>query len=501
MSRSLVQLGALLALRWQMARSAGVRLTVVLGCAFVAWLLVQAAQVGERIDAAALGTAVQLAPATYLGFGVLAVLAPLAAGGSSELVPPDELVTFPVRPLTHFAGGLLLAPFNLVWIAQLLALAALTSCLTRDGDLLRGAATTTAYVLAVTVLGQALAWGVAGLRRTGAGRRVVLAAGAAVLAAFVVLVRTGSLDDLLGAGPTRTVVAGVIAGGDGHLQQWSVITGALLAAAVLGLVLGAWTCRWALVRPGDLFDHRTTGSVRRRAVRSGPLRELVAVDRASVWRAPALRRGGLVLAVLPGLLAAGAALPWASLVVLPGVVAAGAALLFGVNAFSLDASGSLWLSSLPHDPGLALRAKALVLTETVLSAVVVAVLAGSLRSPGTPTAAELTALASSAVLCTAVVVALALHASVRRPHRAELRGRRDAVAPPGALPLARVRLATPTALVSVLLGTAGGTGVWWLPPALAVPLLALCALSIARTVRRWGDPRQRAFVVHTVTFG
>jgi hypothetical protein len=187
--------------------------------------------------------------------------------------------------------------------------------------------------------------------------------------------------------------------------------------------------------------------------------------------------------------------------VLPGLVAAGAALLFGVNAFSLDASGSLWLASLPHDQALLLRAKAVVLTETVLAAVVVAAVAGSARSPQPPTAAEVTALLSSVVLSTAVVVVLSLSASLRRPFRADLRGPRDAVAPPGALALASLRLALPTALVGVTLGTAAATGTWWVPPALALPLLALCGLSAARTSRRWADPVHRSFVVHRVANG
>jgi hypothetical protein len=298
-----------------------------------------------------------------------------------------------------------------------------------------------------------------------------------------------------------TVVDGVIAGGDGHLQRWGVVTGSLLALAAAGVAGGALACRWALLRPGGPGGTGARGPVHRRTPRGGALRELVAVDRASVWRAPALRRGAIVLGVLPGLLAAGAELPWSSLVVLPGLVAAGAALLFGVNAFALDASGSLWLASLPADPALLLRSKALVLTETVLGAVVVACAGGALRSRGSPTAAELTAVVSSVVLCTAVVVVLALHASLRRPFRADLRGPRDAVAPPGALALASLRLALPTAVVGVVLGTAAGTGQWWLPPALAAPVLGLCALSAARTAHRWADPVHRSFVVHTVANG
>ena len=499
MSGPLAQLRALLVLRWQMARAPGVRLATVLGAVLVAWLVAQAVRTGRTLDITLLATALEVAPAAFAGFGLLAVLAPLTTGGG-HLVPDDQLVAYPVRPATSLLGGLVLAPLNLVWVSQLLALAGLTACLTLDGSLLRGSVTTLAYVLAVTVVGQLAAWLLVGLRATRAGRRVVGATAAALVVGVGLVVHTGSSAALLADSPTRAVVDGVIAGGDGHLARWSLTTGVLLLVAGGALGLGAGACRWALHRPTDASG-TGTGTVRRRRGRPSPLRELVALDRASVWRAPALRRAGLVLAVLPGLLAGGAALPWSSLVVLPGLVAAGAALLFGVNAFSLDGPGAVWISSLPHDPVLGLWSKALVVTETVLAAVVLAAVGGSSRSPGAATPAELTALASSALLCTAVVVTLGMSTSVRRPHAADLRGPRDAVAPPGALVVASVRLALPTGAVGIVLGAVSSTGVWWLPPALALPLLGLCGLSAARTVRLYRDPLVRARVVHSVAGG
>ena len=501
MTSAVRQLAALLALRWQMARAPGLRFGIVLGGLFVLWLLTLVLGSGEGLDEPTLATAIELAPGAFLGFGALALVAPLTAGGGNEVVPPDQLAPFPVRPATQFFGGLVLAPLNLVWVVQLLVLAALTSYLTLAGSLIRGGLTAAAFVAAVTVLGQALAWALVGLRRTRRGRRVVLGSGAALLAVAVAVVRTGHGDDVLDRSPTRTVVAGVVAGGDGDLPRWALTTAGLLAVAGLALLAGTAACAWALRRPGDDRVRLHTEPVRRRPARGGPLRELIAVDRASVWRAPALRRGGLVLAVLPGLLAAGSAVPWESMIVLPGLVAAGAGLLFGINAFCLDGSGSVWLASLPHDPRLVARAKLVVLTETVLAAVVVVVLAGSLRSPGAPTAAEVAGIIASALTCTAVVVAGALKMSVRRPHRAELRGPRDAVAPPGALALASVRLAFPTALVGILLGSASGTGSWWVPPAAALPVLLLAVLSVARTLRRYDDPWTRARVVQVVAAG
>ncbi|MBC7678740.1 MAG: hypothetical protein H7233_07100, partial [Pseudorhodobacter sp.] len=484
-----------------LARAPGLRSAIVRGAVGLAYLLPLIIGSAATLDGPLLATALQVAPSAFLGFGFLALMAPLTAGGGNEVVPPDQLIAYPVRPATQFLGGLVLAPLNLVWVVQLLCLAAVTAYLTIGGSFLRGALATGSFVVAITVLGQAVAWTVVGLRQTSRGRRVVTAIGLLVLAAAVVTVRSGNGGAALDASPTRRVVLAVLSGGAGARRDWMVVTGVLVALAVVGLIAGSVACRWALGRPGDLGAHRRTEPVRRRSAKRGPLRALVAVDRASVWRAPALRRGGLVLVVLPGLLAAGAAVPWSSLVVLPGLVAAGAGLLFGVNAFCLDASGAVWLASLPHDPELALRAKAVVLTETVLGAVVIAAVFGSLRSPGAPTATELWAIAVSGLVCTAVVVSVALSSSVRRPHRADLLGPRDAVAPPGALALASVRLAGPTAVVGIVLGSASETGTWWLAPGLGLPLLGLCALSINRSLQLWQDPLQRARIVQVVAAG
>ncbi len=495
------QLGALFTLRWQMLRGRRVRLAVPTVVAVVLALLVLAATSAGRLTGPALATAVELAPQAFLGFGVLALVAPLTAGGGNEVVPPDQLVAYPVRPSTQFVGGLLLAPVNLVWAVQLTVLVAETGYLARTGRVLPAALTTAAYVLAITVLGQALAWTVVGLRQTRRGRRAVTTLGLGLLVGAVVVVRGGLGQALLDRTPTRTVVAGVRAGARGDLDRWLLTTGALLGLVAVGLWLGARACGWALRRPGDEGVARASRDVRRHPLRSSALRQLVAQDRRSVWRAPALRRGGLVLVLLPGLLAAGAEVPWASMIVLPGLVAAGAGLLFGVNAFCLDGSGAVWMASLPVDPALVARAKAWVLTETVLATVVIAAVAGSLRSPGSPTAAELVALVVSALTCTAVVVSSCLSASVRRPHRAELRGPRDAVAPPGALALASARMALPAALVGVVLESAASTGVVGLAPVLAAPVLLLCALSVARSARRWADPVARARVVQVVSAG
>jgi hypothetical protein len=500
MTSARAQLLSLMRLRWVMVRSARVRALLVLSGLLVGYLAVAVARSGDQIERAKLDTAVELAPVAFLGFAVLAVIAPLTAGGGNEVFPPDQLVGYPVRPRTQFLGGLALAPLNLVWVLQLLTMTAETAYVSRGGSGWRAAATATAFVAATTVLGQALSWWVAGLRQTRTGRRLLTALTCLGLAGAVLVVRLGLGHAIVRRTPTRTVVHAVAARPD-ELTRWVVTTGALVLLTLAGLRLGTALCDWALRRPTDTAARVDQGPVRRRAPRTGPLAELVALNRASAWRAPALRRGGLVLALLPGIGAAGAGVPWESLTVLPGLVAAGAGLLFGVNAFALDGSGALWMASLPHPPRWVALAKVLVIAETVGAAVVLAVVAGSRRSPGGPTATQLSAIACSALACTAVVVAVGLSCSVHRPHHALLRSPRDSIAPPGALVVASLRLSAPAAAVGLLFGAAAQTGEVWLPPLLAVPVVGCALVSLLRSLGRYDQPLPRARVVSTVSAG
>lgn len=495
------QTSALLGLRWQMIRTPGVKFAIGFSLVALAWVLALALSSSGQLEPAALATAVDLAPQAFLGFAVLAIVAPLTAGGGTQVVPAEQLVAFPVRPGTHFLGGLALAPANLVWVTQIVVLTAETAYLSKDGHLLPGLVTALAYVAAITVLGQTFAWTLAGVRQQRIGRRVVTAATVALVLGTVIVVRAGAGGDVLDASPTRSIVRGISAGADGDWLRWAVTTAALLALAAGAMALGPRACAWTLNRPSDAQPRGEGVGVRRRSVHRTALRELIAVDRASVWRASALKRGGLVLTVFPGLAAACAQVPWESLVVLPGLVAAGAGLLFGVNAFSLDGPGSLWLASLPHDPRLVLRSKAIVLTETVVGAAVLSAVAGSVRSPGSPSVAVVVAMAAGIATCCAFVVACSLSMSVRHPHRADLRGPRDSIAPPGALVMASARLAVPTAFTCISLESATGAGLWWLPILICLPLTVSTVRHTRIVLRVWDDPVARARVVQTVSAG
>jgi len=492
------QVRALLALRWQLVRRRRSRVAAAAALPALLVLLGLCLQAGGRLDPPVVETVAALAPQAYAGFALLALVAPLTAAGGSDVVPADQLVAFPVRPSTQFLGGLLLAPLNLVWVVQLLVVALVTGCLTVGGRLLPGLVTAAVYVAAATGLGQAVGWAVSGLRTSRAGRLALGGGAVALVLAAVLLARAGRAPAALAGSPARALVRAVVAGGAGEPGPWVAGTAALLLVLAVTVAAGVRLCGWALGRPAPGPAARRH---RRRAPRRSALAELVAVDRASVWRAPALRRGALVLALLPGLLAAGARLPWASLVVLPGLVAAAAGLLFGVNAFCLDGPGAVWLASLPHPPALVARAKVLVLTETVLGAAGTTAAAGALHSTQPPSAAELAAVLSAVVAASAVVVAVGLRTSLRSPHRADLAGPRDAVAPPGALALAGGRLAAPAGAVGLLLSAAAQGGHWALPPALGLAVLLLAARSVHRSLQRWEDPAVRSRVVETVARG
>ena len=152
------QLAALLVLRWQMLRSRWARTGLLVAVAAAAVAVDALVRAAALLPPAALDGALLAAPAAFVGFGMLAVVAPLAAGGGGALVPPSQLVAFPVRPRTEYLGGLLLAPLNLVWLTQLLVLVLLTAALARGGSLALAAVTTAAYVACLTALGQLLAW-------------------------------------------------------------------------------------------------------------------------------------------------------------------------------------------------------------------------------------------------------------------------------------------------------------------------------------------------------
>lgn len=496
------QLRALTRLRWQMVRSRPVRTGLVVLLVVLAASVV-AVVVGARLvpDRARFDTSV-LAPTALLGFALLAMVAPLTAGGGNELYPSEQLAPYPVRASTVFTASLLIAPLNLVWVSQLLTVLAVSSFLLAPGaHVWPAVALALVYVGAVTVVGQALSWWVVGIRQTRAGRWATWALAAVVAVGAVVIVRTDRTAAVLDHSPTHRIVRAMVAPGFGHWAPWLQVTAVLLGAGALAVAAGVRAVGWALHRPGDAGVSQESRRVRRRAARASGLGELTAVTRASVWRSPALRRGAFVLTVLPGIAAVVAGVAWSSLIVLPGLVAAGAGLLFGVNAFCLDASGAVWLASLPVRPRTLLTAKLLVIAETCAVPVALATVAGALRAPRAPTVTELVALMVGLTVCVGYVSATCLRLSVTRPHRADLRGSRDTPAPPATMAVYSARLAGVTTSLGLVIAGTAASGIWWSPLLVGVPGWLLVARSLVRTARWWDNDARRAHVVTTVAAG
>ena len=406
------------------------------------------------------------------------------------------------RPGTMFLSSLVLAPLNLVWVVQLLVLTAETGFLSVGRPYLGQALLTSlCFVIAATAMGQALAWTAVGLRCSARGRLALRSALVVSAVTALVVVRTGHGNDVVDESYAPWLVRAIRAGAMGDLGTWLSAMAVLVGIALTALYAGGRLCRWALRVPQDRAGARSSRVHHRRPHPSDVYRALIATDRASVWRAPALRRGALVLGVLPGLAAAGVGLPWRSLVFLPGLVAAGGGLLFGFNAFCLDATGAVWLASLPHRPALVARAKTRVTAEAVLLGSVLAAAIGALRAKGTPTATEVAAIVASTTTCAILVVTLCLSSALRRPHRADLNGPRDAVAPPGALVMASIKLALPCAAVGGILEASAASSTWWLPLAIAAPIAAICALRISMHLQTYDDPVRRSLIVQTVSAG
>lgn len=492
----------LVALRWRMVRSRRARRGLLVALALLPTLAAGALVVGRLAPSGAQEQVAVLTPSILLAFLGLAVLAPLAAGGGTELYPSEQLVAYPIRSRTVFRAALLLAPLNLAWLLQVVAALGLTTyVVTGDAAAVAAAAVTMlVYVAVVTVLGQGVAWTVVGLRQTRAGRVGCWLALGLVGGTVLLLLRAHALAPALDRAPTRWVFFGALAPGYGSWSTWTTRTLLLAAGGVVGVVVCERVCRWALGRPGDAATAPESRLRARRALPATHRAALVVLTRRGVWRSRSLRRGALLLALLPASVIAAADVGWDSLLLLPGLVAAGAGMLFGINAFCLDGSGATWLATLPHDPSTTFWARTQVVAEVCGVTVLIAVLAGALRAP-TPTVTDLVCFAAVIVVGVVRVTAVCMRLSVNRPHRATLVGPRDAPAPPGAMAVYSLRLAGSAALIGIVFTLLAHLGSPLVAVLVAAAFVLTATRSLLRTAREWSDPVVRARVVATVGAG
>ncbi|ROR92829.1 hypothetical protein [Nocardioides aurantiacus] len=474
------------------------RRRVRLGAGGVAVVTVAVAVVPAYVgDETAGGRVLALLPAAGFAFVVLAVVSAVASAGGRELLPRDQAVAFPVSSAVDHLGALLMAPLNIAWLLQAWLLLGSTAWALGPTRWWAYQLPVLLWVLLATALAQLVGWCVEGVRRGPHGPLVFRLGVGLLAAAGAAVVLSGSVTAALDRSPTR-VLLGVVLDGSAD-RWWGWGTGVVgLGVALVGLVLaGAWPAGWALARPMREELRLEGGQHRARRTPRTELGALVRLDRASVWRSVPLRRGTLVLAVMPGLVALLGALDWRNLMILPGLVVSGGALLFAVNAWCLDGRGMLWRENLPVAARTVLLARCWVLVELLVGAASITLVLGALRA-GTPTAAELAAVLSLTLVVTLQVVAGASRWSVQRPYAADLRSARATPAPPVVMVGYSARLALSTTVTSLLFSTLALLG-----SVAAVLLVALLMLlwsgwRLERVAQRWEEPVTRARVVVTV---
>lgn len=498
------QLAALLRLRWTMLRSPRQRRTVLLVLLLLPVLSAAAVAVGQLApdDQEIRFNFALLAPTAFASFFALAVISPASSAGGSELFPSDQLVAYPVRDRTVFGSTLLLAPANLAWLTHFLVLLAVASYVAAPGPLVVLAlVTTVVYAVAITVVGQAAAWWLEGVRQQRDGRWSLRIIAASLVVSLAIVQVSGNLTALLNDLPTQRIAISAVQGSEGTIRPWATVVAVLVLVGISAFFAGERGARFALGRVSDGGLQPESKPVRRRVTASSDFRALMQIDRASVWRSAPLRRGALVMAVLPGAIAAVTEPSWDSLVLLTGLVAAGSGLLFGVNAFGVDGPGALTLEGLPVSPALRFWAKATVIAEFAGLTIAGALVVGAFRADGAPTASQVTALVAAVVVTSLAVSSFCMRVSVRSPHRADLRGRRDTPAPPGAMVGYSARLAWRTTWVSMVLSIVALAPWAWLPLAVAVPMACLAGLSLTRSAAEWQTEDVRSRVVSTVSSG
>ncbi|KQP63587.1 hypothetical protein [Nocardioides sp. Leaf285] len=499
--QAVVDTGHLVAFRAGTVRSRGV--LVGLAATFVA-LTAAAAVVPAWTPGAGPGEGrsldvLLLLPTAMAGFLLLALVSAVVSGGGRELLARDPAAVHPVSPTTDHLGALVLAPLNIAWLLQAWTLLGSTAYAVGPAgggaDLAAAQVGMLLWLALATALAQVVAWSLEGLRRLRGGVLAVRLLGLGVLAAGLALQATGRLVPALDRGPTVPVLGGLV-GGPG--PRWGLTVAGLLVATLLAVALGAVPAHLAARRhPRDEQGSETEHHEARPLAR-WPLTALVRTDRASVWRAVPMRRGLLVLAVGPGLVALLGGLRWDTMTVLPGLVASGGALLFGVNAWCLDGRGGRWRESLPVDPATVFDARAWVLAEFLLAASLLTTAIAAVRA-GVPSAAELAAITATLAVVTVQVVAAAMRWSLAHPHAVDLRSARATPAPPLGMVGYSTRLAVSTTVTGLVFSGLSRAEGWALPVLCAVPFLAWSSWRLLRTRRRWLDPVERARVVLTVT--
>ncbi len=493
------QVGAVLSMRVAALRGpARVRSAVGLGLALA--LVVSTPLVGMMLPRARVGEFEALLPTAWALFALATSVAIVSGAGGRQLLTREQGVAFPLSAAADHCGALLLTPLNISWLAQACGLLGTTAWVVGPTPWLALAlALTLAWIVATTVIGQAMGWTVELVRTTAGGVAALRAAlGAAAVAVAAVTV-SGRLPGLLDGLPTTTLVGRVLQAGHGRPTGALRSLLALAAITAVGWWLGARLLGAVQRRPALPQSRAESQTCRRRPEPGSALRASLRVDRAGVWRSVPLRRGVSTLVLIPGAVVAASGLRWGLVPMMPGLVVAGAGLLFGVNALALDGPGALWRDTLPADPRLHLGARLAVVAETCLGGAALVCAVAAVRAPAAPTGGEVVAVGAAVLATSAAVLARCADWSVHRPYAAGLREARDQPAPPAAMAGYATRLAVSTTLIGLLFTWLAALGSVPATLAIGAATLLLPARRLLAVLQLWRDPTVRGRVLATVT--
>ncbi len=496
--RAVAEVGPLLQFRGAGVRGRSRTTLVVVGAIVLgltiaaAWLPAYLPRSDDRVRDVLL-----LLPSGYIGVLVISMISAAASGGGRELLPREQAIAFPVSSTTDHLGALLMAPLNIAWIVQSWTLLGATSYVVGPvWSLPLALVPVLIWLVAATALAQIVSWMIEWIRR---GRFGILTFRLLTIffgLSLAILIVSGELLPLLDRSPTVQITFAVLAGAALRWGAWLMGVGMLVAIAVGAVALGAVVASAVVRRPARDELREESSS---RPARANPASDLVALlrtDRAAIWRSVPLRRGLVVLALLPGLVALAGGLDWVMLAIMPGLVASGGALLFGVNSWCLDGRGALWRDSLPVSPGLVFTSRVVVLVEVLLVVTVLTLIMGSVRA-GEPTASRVLAVLCCAVVVTLQVVATSLKWSVRSPFSVDLRSARATPAPPVVMVGYSARLAFSTTMTGIVFGVATYAP-WQFSVLLMLPFLLFSARKLAGTAVAWSRPDVRSRVVAVV---
>ncbi len=434
-----------------------------------------------------------LLPSAMAGILALNIASAIASGGGRELLSRDQASPYPISPTTDHLGALALAPFNIAWMVQAWILFGSMAYSFAGSKLFQAQVAMLLWLVFCTTVGQVVAWTMEAVRRgpygIGVTRGLLVCVG---LVAGVVQL-TGHTTDVLDQIPTLWVFQGAVSGWG---ARWWIVVAVLLGTSIVAIAAGAVPTHVAARRMPRDEARMETDQHEPRPLPRTVLGLLIRSDRASVWRSVPMRRGVLVLAIGPGLVAIFGDLPWSSMTILPGLVASGGALLFGINAWCLDGRGALWRENLPVPASALFDARAWVLTEFLAVASLITVGLGALRA-GVPNAQEFSALVCTLLVVLLQVVGASMRWSQAHPYPVDLRSARATPAPPAAMVGYSARLATSTTFTSLVFSGCAHVPDWRLSVILAIPCLLWSGVRFARTARRWQDPVARALVVTT----